>query len=168
MIQGNEKVFLCSHSGWFSPRRLLRFEWSDKSTSHNAKYEFAFYLPASWQGYSVLTGQWNGQTYSPATDKSEETEHGPLLVLRNPQWKVGDPQQDIPVLVFTRSQWKRGRAGEFTIFAGGVQSEISHNGNYVFAIHSRFNWDQSVKGAREAEDIVIQNQNANRPHLDSE
>jgi hypothetical protein len=137
-------------------------------TCRNAPYDFTFYLPASWQEYSVLTEQWNGQTYVPATDKSEVTEHGPVIVLRHPQWKTDDPWQDIPILVFTRSQWEAERQGKFSIFAGGVEEEIAHNAKYVFAINSRFNWNDSVQGAREAEDIVIQNKTANRPHLNPE
>jgi hypothetical protein len=134
----------------------------------NPQYEFTFFLPASWKGYSVLNEQWNGQAYFAASDKAEGTEHGPLIVLRHPEWKVDAPWQDIPILVFTRSQWKAERQGQFSIFAGGVEQEIAHNSNYVFAIHSRFNWNESVKGSREAEGIVTQNQTANRPHLDPE
>jgi hypothetical protein len=132
---------------------------------HNAPYDFTFFLPASWQGYSVLTQQWEGQTY-PAAGKAAVTDHGAMIVLRHPQWKADDPRQDIPILVFTRSQWKIDRQGLFSIFAGGAEEEIAHNGKYVFAIWNRFNWNDSVKGSREAEGIVLQNQTANGPHLD--
>jgi hypothetical protein len=133
---------------------------------HNEQYDFTFFLPASWQGYSVLTQQWNGQTYSPGTDKVVETEHGPVIVLRHPQWAASDPYYDIPILVMTRNQWKADKQGQFTIFSDGLENEIAHNAKYVFAIWSRFNWNESIKGSREVEGIVIQNQTANGPHLD--
>jgi hypothetical protein len=132
---------------------------------HNTQYNFTFYLPASWQGYSVLVQQWNGQPFLPATDKAVEMERGPIIVLRHPQWKTDDPWQDIPILVFTRRQWKADRLGRFSIDADGSEYEIAHNAKYVFAIWSLFNWDESVKGAREAEGIVRRNQAANAPHL---
>jgi hypothetical protein len=133
---------------------------------HNTQYDFTFFLPADWQGYSVLTEQWNGQASPPAADTTAARDRGPVIVLRHPQWTAAEPCQDIPILVFTRSQWKADREGRFSIFAGGVEGEVAHNAKYVFAIWSRFNWDESVKGAREAEGIVFQNQTANRPHLD--
>ena len=36
---------------------------------HNAQHGLTLFLPASWQGYSVLIQQWDGEDYSPATDK---------------------------------------------------------------------------------------------------
>ena len=132
---------------------------------HNAKYNLKFSLPASWRGYSVLVQQWEGQTYSPAADKIVVTEHGPLIVLRHPQWKPKDRYQDIPIVVFTRSQWQASRQGGFFIGAGGMEYEIGHNRKYVFAISSRFNADDSVKGWKEATDIVERNCPANAPRL---
>jgi len=131
----------------------------------NAQYNFKFYLPANWQGYSVLAQQWTGQAYLPDLNKAVETEHGPTIVLRNPQWTAGNPWQDIPILVFTRKQWKANRKGRFSTDADGFESEIAHNSKYVFAIWNLFNWDESVKGAREAEGIVARNAAANAPHL---
>jgi len=87
-----------------------------------------------------------------------------VIVLRHPKWKAGAPYQDIPIRVFTRSQWKDGE-GPPGIDAGGVNSEIAHNAKYVFAIWSRFNWDESCKGREEAGAIVDRNQAANGPHL---
>jgi hypothetical protein len=124
-----------------------------------------FSLPASWRGYSVLVQQWEGQTYLPAADKSLVTEHGPFIVLRHPQWKASDPYQDIPILVFTRRQWEIHHQGKFSVGAGGVWMEIGHNSQYVFAISSRYNSDDSVKGWKEASDIVGRNMAAGGPHL---
>jgi hypothetical protein len=132
---------------------------------HNTQYKFTFSLPTNWHGYSVLVQQWNGQTYLPDTDKEVEADHGPVIVLRNPQWKPDDPCQDIPILVFTRRQWRAQHEGQFSIYAGGVEYEISHNAKYVVAIWSRFNGDESIKGFREAEGIVSRNEAAHAPHL---
>jgi hypothetical protein len=131
---------------------------------HNTQYDFNFSLPTNWLGYSVLAQQWIGQAYLPGTDKAVVTEQGPVIVLRNPQWKADDPWQDIPILVFTHKQWKADRQGQFSIYEGGFESEIAHNSTYVFAVWSHFNGDESVKGAREAEGIVMRNQAANARH----
>ena len=135
---------------------------------HNAQYDFTFSLPASWQGYSVIVENWDRQMYLPATGEAVGTEHFPVLVLRHPEWKAGDPRQDIPILVLARGQWQAEREGKLRIFAGGVEDEIEHDPKYVFEVSSRFNSDDSVKGWKEAADIVSRNIAANRPHLEPE
>ena len=127
---------------------------------HNAEYDFTFFLPASWRGCSVLLQRWD------ALDgpQSKVTDHGPVIVLRHPNWKAGAPYQDIPIRVFTRGQWKDGE-GPPGIDAGGVNYEIAHNAKFVFAIWSRFNWEESFQGWEEAGAIVQRNQTANGPHL---
>jgi hypothetical protein len=134
----------------------------------SAQYAFTFSLPASWQGYTVAIQQWEGQTYGSATDQVVVTERGPIIVLRHPQWRASDPYLDIPILVFTRRQWEKHHQGRFSVGAGGVEIEIGHNSNYVFAISSRFNAADGVKGWQEATDIVGHNQTANGPPLHPE
>ena len=123
---------------------------------HNEQFDFTFSLSASWQGYSVLVQQWEGHAVP---------ERGPMIILRHPRWKTIDPYQDIPILVFTRSQWEANRGAGLCIGAGGLEYEIGHNRKYAFAISSRFNVDDSVKGWREATDVVEQNMAANAPRL---
>src|SRR5579859_2470057 len=123
---------------------------------HNEQYDFTFSLPTSWQGYSVLVQEWQGHAVP---------ERGPMIILRHPQWKTSDPYQDIPILVFTRSQWEANRGAGLGIGAGGLEYEIGHNRKYAFAISSRFNVDDSVKGWREATDFVERNMAANAPRL---
>jgi hypothetical protein len=161
-----------------SEQRLRRFNPPEETAPdrsheprllyHNTQYDFTFFLPTNWQGYSVLVQQWSGQTYLPAADKEVEVDHGPVIVLRNPQWKTDDPWQDIPILVFTRKQWKASQQGQFSIYVDGLEFEIAHNSKYVFAIWNRFNGDESVKGFREAEGIVMKNQAAHGLHLNPE
>jgi hypothetical protein len=128
-------------------------------------YDITFSLPPGWQGYSVMTQTWGGQTYSPATDSLVATERGPMIVLRHPQWKAGAPYQDIPVLVFTREQWAAYRQGRFEVGAGGFQFEIGHNLKFVFTISTRYNADDSVQGWKQVDEIVERNRAANAPSL---
>jgi len=131
---------------------------------HNAHYDLTFFLPPAWQGYSVLVQQWEGRTYFPGADEETVTERGPLIVLRHPQWQANDPCQDIPILVFTRSQWDAHHQGKFSIGAGGIEQEIRHNFKFVFAISSRFNSGE-FKGWQEAGHLIEQNRAASAPHL---
>ena len=145
---------------------------------HNAQYGFSFFLGAGWRGYSEVIQQWKS-SYLPEwwrrfwrfcgfPDKNLVTEHGPVIILRHPQWKASAPYQDIPVLVFTRSQWDALHQGKLwpSFYAGGVIEEIWHNGKYVFGISTRYNTGDSVEGWKEVADIVERNCNANRiPHL---
>jgi hypothetical protein len=127
---------------------------------HDGKYGLTFWLPADWLGFSVLREEWHA---------SMSPEHGPMIVLRHPQWRTNSPYQDIPIMVFTRNQWtaKNSDYG-FYIGAGGIEYEISHNNDYVFGISSRFNWADTVTGSEEAGDAVQKNSAAHEPHLYAE
>lgn len=151
---------------WFY---LKDFAGSDSRLStmpiryHNPEYHLTFLLPASWQGYSASVQQWDGQTYSPATDKTIVVGHGPMITLRHPQWQSSAPFQDIPIVVFTRDQWDALHHGKFwpSLFAGGTIDEIWHNGDYVFAMSSRYNWGE-LEGSKEVAGIVEENCAANK------
>ena len=131
---------------------------------HNAQYNFTFFLPADWKGYSVLIQEWSAELHSADYQTVVGTEHGPMILLRNPHWTVNDPYQDIPIIVFTREQWGFGRPQRLFVGAGGVEDEISHNAKYVFVINSRHNW-RELKGWAETGKIVRQNVVAGMPHL---
>jgi hypothetical protein len=124
---------------------------------HNARYDFTFFLPATWHGYSVLVQRW-----TPAY--STKPEHGPMVVLRHPRWKAGHPYHDIRILVFTRSQWQADMQGNLSIGAGGVEFELVHNNNYVFATSSRA-WADELNEWEAAERAVERNRAFNEPHL---
>ena len=130
---------------------------------YNTQSDLAFFLPASWLGYSVMDQQWEGTTYSAAEDKTVVVGHGPMIILRHPQWKASAPYQDIPILVFTRRQWDALNHGKLwpTCYVGGTMDEICHNSQYVFAISSRFNAADGVNGWKEAGNAVNQNIMAN-------
>jgi len=130
---------------------------------YNAQYDFKFWLPVGWHGHSVLNQQWEADTHSPGV-----VERGPVVVLRHRLWKAEDPYQDIPVLVFSRHQWEGMHKGSFFVGAGGLWEEISHNSDYVFAISSRFNANDVVKGWKETSNAVERNRAINTPHLYAE
>jgi hypothetical protein len=128
---------------------------------HNTQYGLTFFLPPNWQGYSVLTQQWTGNEYDEKLDRPGPVVHGPMIVLRHPHWAPDNLHQDIPILVFTRQQWKEDAGGGgLGIYAGGYESELSHNSKYVFAINDRFNWAEDLNGCDEANDIIAENTTA--------
>jgi|HubBroStandDraft_6_1064221.scaffolds.fasta_scaffold290007_3 hypothetical protein len=131
---------------------------------HNARYDLTFYLPPSWRNYSVSIEQVDDERYSPAEDKLIIVGHTPMITLRHPQWRDDAPYQDIPILVFTRSQWDALNHGQLwpSAYAGGVMDELWHSRRFVFAISSRYNAADEVKGWKEAADIVEQNCAANK------
>jgi hypothetical protein len=135
---------------------------------HSARYDLTFYLPASWRDYSVSVQQLDDERYSPAEDRQVIVGHTPMITLRHPQWQASAPYQDIPILVFTRAQWDALHHGELwpSIFAGGVMDELWHSRRFVFAMSSRYNAADEVRGWKEVADIVEQNRAANKmPHL---
>ncbi len=131
---------------------------------HNADYGLTFTLPADWRGYTVLMQKWEGSDYVPAHDRAEVVAHGPMIILRHPQWTSENPRQDIPIDVFTRDQWDGLHAGRFEVGVGGYEREFEHNERYVFAVSSRFDWGE-LKGREETEKIVDHNQEMNAPRL---
>jgi len=120
----------------------------------NSTDDFSFYLPASWRGFSVLSGEWAGRSA-----------HGSIIILRNPQWRSDQPTQHIPIMVFTRHQWDADQGQTDDGHAGGIESEIGHNAKYVFAIWSRYNADDSMMGWQETDEILSKNQTINGPVL---
>jgi len=127
---------------------------------YNPQYDFTFYLPKSWKGYSVVMDEWDAPlTKSPSdsTDKAIGTERGPRIVLRHPLWRTNDLYQDISIMVFTHKQWKEEEDGLFFPYAGGMISEMWHNKKYLFGLYSRYNAADDVKGWKEADDIIATN-----------
>jgi hypothetical protein len=77
----------------------------------------------------------------------------------HPQWQTNDLYQDIPINVFTHQQWTEEQQGKMwpDISAGGVIYELWDNRNYVFAMSSRYDAQDDVKGWQEAADIIATN-----------
>ncbi len=123
----------------------------------NTQYGFTFSLPASWQGYSIFTqtsGGWSWQAHD-VNDSQKIVAKGPALVIRNPNWTVQKPYQDIPVLIFTIQQWSDIQSEKilYSTAAPMLPSELGRNTRYVFALPARYNF-ADADGIREVDDII--------------
>lgn len=118
----------------------------------NRQYGFSFQLPESWRGYTIISGQWEGFAAEPPSNTPVGT--GPLLSIRHPQWTVDNPRQDIPIMVFTLSQWNSLQQGDFHIGAAPMgPKELARNKQYVFALPVRYNFAFPT-GYEEVEQIL--------------
>ena len=116
----------------------------------NSAYGFTFTLPASWQGYSVVSQTWKGTVIKTNTIE----QNGAKFIIRNPKWTTGAPYEDLPILVFTTAQWNSYTAEDFSISAAPVKAtELARNNKYVFALPPRWDFDYSLD-YKEAQDII--------------
>jgi len=118
----------------------------------NTQYGFNFTLPASWKGYSIVTDKWQGYG---DTENPAPIEQGPLISIRHPLWTVAVPRQDIPIMVFSLTQWDALQTGDsFHIGAAPINpSELGRNAKYVFALPARYNFAYPV-GFEEVDTII--------------
>ena len=114
--------------------RKLGVHKNDTILYRNLKYGFTFRLPKLWKGYSIVKSTWQGSS----REKFDLTK-GPTISIRNPRWTQEEPWQDIPIMVFTRHQWKMLQKDVFTASPApyGPQ-ELGRNHRYVFALPPRF------------------------------
>lgn len=125
------------------PDYLVRFivspVYGDKTILYrNDQYGFSVKLPETWRGYSVLTGEWTG--YPNDSRGNHNTEKGPQVLIRNPQWTSENHWQPIPIMVFTLDQWNALQQGKFLVSAAPVgPAELGRNARYVFALPARYN-----------------------------
>lgn len=116
----------------------------------NTQYGFSFILPKSWQGFSIVTGIWEGNNVA----LGKITETGPMISIRHPKWTSKDPYQDIPIMVFTIDQWNLLQQGKISIGAAPIgPSELGRNNIYVFALPARYNFAFNT-GYKEVEEII--------------
>src|SRR5450756_2378554 len=123
----------------------------------NDQYGFSFSLPESWKGYSIVTDKWDG-TVNTDTGPTGDTPviQGPLIFIRNPAWTAQKPYQDIPVMVFTLSQWDLLLRGTFLVSAAPINpSRLGFNAKYVFALPARYNYAFPI--GYEEVDKILQN-----------
>jgi hypothetical protein len=117
----------------------------------NTKYGFRFSLPSGWKGYTVVTEQWE------ASDTQKGVvERGPMVYIRPPDVTKENPRQDIPIMVFTLTQWESVEHGDY--FVGGaaiVPGELGRNRKYAFAVSRRVE-DSELAGAKEVNEILQQ------------
>jgi hypothetical protein len=119
----------------------------------NTDYGFTFSLPGSWKGYKTLTDKWEGASLE-ESHQGEVTETGPIITIRHPKWTSSNPRQDIPIMVFTISQWDALQKEQFHIGAAPIgPSELGRNAKFVFALPARYNF-AFLTGYEEVEDII--------------
>lgn len=119
----------------------------------NTQYGFDFTLPASWEGYKILTGKWEGLSLE-GSQSGQVVETGPIISVRHPLWTSGNPRQDIPIMVFTTNQWNALNQGKFHIGAAPIgPRELGRNSGYVFALPARYNYSYPT-GYQEVETIL--------------
>jgi len=128
------------------------YESNSSVVYKNTQYGFSFSLPDSWKSYTIITDQWEGYPLSQQGNTAVET--GPLLSIRHPQWTKEKPRQDIPILIFTISQWNSLQKEEFHIGAAPIgPRELGRNTKYVFALPARYNFAFPT-GFEEVENIL--------------
>lgn len=136
--------------------KLGAYEETDATVYRNTQYGFIFSLPESWKGYSIVTGKWDGSAVG-GPQSGETAETGTMISIRHPQWTPDNRRQDIPVMVFTLTQWNSLQQGEFHIGAAPVgPSELGRNTRYVFALPARYNYAFPT-GYEEVEEILKSN-----------
>ena len=64
-----------------------------------------------------------------------------MITIRNPQWTPANPTQDIPIMIFTPSEWSAVASETLAVGAAPIPpSELGANANYVFALPARYNY----------------------------
>jgi len=107
----------------------------------NTQYGFSIPLPSDWQGYTVLTQQWEGRDVNTGI----VTQTGPKIVLRNPLWTAATPYEDMPVMVFTPSQWALVQSESLAVSAAPIPpSMLGQNSEYILALPARYNFDYAT------------------------
>ena len=100
----------------------------------------------AWKGYA------NVGPHGDATDA-----HGPIVTIRHPLWVSEVPRQDIPIMVFTRAQWRSLRQEKFLVSAAPfAPGELGRNSRYVFALPPRYDY-AFPPGYEEVEEIMRNN-----------
>lgn len=118
----------------------------------NKRYRFRFSLPGSWQGFSIIIGDWSENRYTwPVRAKFKG---GPVISIRHPLYTEADPRQDIPIMVFTHAQWHLVQECKLIVSAAPIgPNEIGRNAKYVFATPARYNYALPT-GWEEVADIL--------------
>jgi hypothetical protein len=122
----------------------------------NKNYRFRFSLPESWRGYSISLSEWqagDGRTYQRG-ETIPPPEKGQLIVMRHPLWTESNPRQDIPIMIFTKTQWKLVEENRLFVSAAPIgPSEFGRNSKYVFALPPRHNYALPT-GFEEVNEII--------------
>ena len=124
-----------------------------KVTMYNTQYGFVFLLPETWQGYTIVETTWEG-TAASGELSGKIAASGPEIIIRHPNWSQETPRQDIPILVFERTQWEALEKETFHLGAAPIPPlELGRNSRYVFALPARYNYEY-LFGYEEVESIL--------------
>jgi acid phosphatase class B len=141
-----------------APAKTIRMMETEDNTVvyRNTQYDFSFSLPDSWKDYMLVLDKWEGYSLKEG-ENGKIVETGPILSLRHPEWTAKNPRQDIPIMVFTLTQWGLLQQEKFHIGAAPMgPSELGRNNKYVFALPARYNYAFPT-GYEEVESILRSN-----------
>lgn len=113
----------------------------------NEQYGFTLELTKEWEGYTVTSG--------PITDGSGMGK-GFQVLLRNPNWTEENPIMDVPIQVFTKSQWSEWESNNFETYPTAAPigpTKRGENKDYVFSTAPRYNYSFQT-GYEEVESII--------------
>jgi hypothetical protein len=106
----------------------------------NDKYGFTFALPDGWNGFTIVSGEWEGSAVD-GQGTGQVVVTGIMLSIRHPLWTEKTPRQDIPIMIFTKDQWNQLQQDKIHIRAAPIgPSELTSNSKYVFALPARYNY----------------------------
>jgi len=104
----------------------------------NTQFGFQFTLPESWKGYTIVTSTWEG---FPIDDPTAPHVTGTELSIRHPLWTSENPRQDIPIMIFTPTEWNQILQEKLSVSAAPIPpSELGMNATSVFALPARYNY----------------------------
>jgi len=120
-------------------------------TYKNEEYGFEVIIPDSWKGYLILEETWNGVTLDGKSTKFQ----GPEIIIRHPEWTTEQLWQDVPIMVFTKNEWKLIEANSLNVSAAPIgPSKLGENQKYVFALPPRWVGFYDALGQEEAVEIT--------------
>lgn len=109
----------------------------------NTQYGFSLSMPLTWRGFSTQVRKL--QMY-PLEDSNGHVQYATEITLRNPDWRADNRYEDIPIMVFTPTQWKLVNDDDpkYSVSAAPFgPGELGRNSKYVFAVPPRWNYDFS-------------------------
>lgn len=121
----------------------------------NAKYGFFIPLADEWKGYTVLNKTWEGRPIAQGTgNQITAVIHGPLIIIRHPEWKTSAPREDMPIMVFTIAEWNLVVGEKVSLGAAPIPpSKLGENSKYILALPARYNYDFKA-GWEEVDQLV--------------
>lgn len=141
----------------FTPRPAVRPNPGNNREIYynNNIFGFAVGLPSSWDGYTV--NRIKDDIYD-ATGKTK-TNNGvvgsfEIVELHHPLETAENPREDVPVYIFTSTQWENIQKGEWSVGAAPIPpSLLGQNSQWIMALPARYNYDYKT-GWEEVDQIV--------------